>query len=297
MKKYDCSCIGRSCIDYIALVERYPQKDTKTQLIEYKICLGGQATNTSIVLSSLGIKTLLITTVGNDENSKLVKKFLSQYKNLKTYFITNKNIKTPCAFIWTEKLTAKRTIVYEKIQIKSDCLYPPKILKRFIKQSKYVIFDHQSSKYVYKVKEYFKKYNTKLMMDAERYDKYMFKMLKYINFFVCSSELAKSLKININQLLKKFIVCGPEIVCCTLGENGAVAICKDNPNKIYYSKPPKVKPIDTTGAGDVFHAGFMYGIIKGWKLEKILSFANKIAALSTKYIGGNTFLNFEKFRY
>jgi len=290
MKIYDCTCIGRSCVDYIALVKNYPKKDTKTQLLDYKICLGGQAANTSVVLSHLGVKTLLITTIGKDKNSKLIKKFLSEHRNLKKYFIVNKDIKTPSAFIWTELSSGKRTIVYEKINIKNKSLYPPETLEKFIKQSKYVIFDHQSSKDLYKVKDNFIKYNTKLMMDAERNDLYMFKILKYINYFVCSSELAKNLNLKVEQLLKKFISLGPEIVCCTLGENGAVVVLKENPKKFYYSKPKKVNTVDTTGAGDVFHAGFMYGIIKNWRIEKILSFANKLAAFSTTKIGGSEFV-------
>ena len=294
MKTYDCVCIGRSCIDYIALIKNYPQKDTKVQLLDYKICLGGQAANTSVVLSYLDIKTLLITIIGIDHNSKLVKNFLSQHKNLDVYFIIDKKIKTPCAFIWTETSTGKRTIVYEKIKTTDDSLYKPNILKKFVKQAKYIIFDHQSSKDIFEIKDYLKQNNIKLMMDAERNDGYMFRLLKYINYFVCSNELAKNLGISVKQLLKKFIYLGPEIVCCTLGKDGAVAVCKENPKKFYYSKPPKVKVVDTTGAGDVFHAGFMYGIIKNWQIEKILSFANKIAALSTKYIGGSSFLNFEE---
>lgn len=296
MKKYDCSCIGRICIDHISLLEKYPEIDTKIPLLEYKTCLGGQATTSAIVLSHLGVKTLLLSSVGDDENFVLIKKLISQHKKLKTFFVAKKQLKTPLAFIFVDKSTATRTIIYEKVNIENRLLYPQGLLRKIIKESKHILFDHQSIKDFYKIKNCFKEYNTKLMIDAERNDEYMFKMLQHINYFVCSSELAKSLKINIKQLLKKFIISGPEVVCCTLGKDGAVAVCKDEPNKFYYSKPPKVKPVDTTGAGDVFHAGFMYGIIKGWKLEQILSFANKIAALSTKHIGGNTFLNFEKIK-
>ncbi len=295
MKKYDCSCIGRICIDYLVLVEKYPEIDTKLPLLKYKTCLGGQATTAAIVLSYLGVKTSLLTTVGKDDNFILVKKLIKQHKKLKTFFVVKKELKTPVAFIFVDKTTATRTIVYEKVSTKNKCLYPQELLTKIIKQSKFILFDHQSSKDIYILKELFNKYNTKLMMDAERNDKYMFKMLKYINYFVCSSELAKDLNLNIKQLLKKFISLGPQIVCCTLGKDGAVAVCKENPNKFYYSKPPKVKSIDTTGAGDVFHAGFMYGLIKGWRIKEILSFANKLAALSTKYIGGSSFLNKEKY--
>lgn len=294
MKTYDCTVIGRSCIDYIVLTKEYPQINTKNPLVEYKICLGGQGANSASVLSYLGLKTLLITPIGNDQNGKLIKNFLSKYKNL-NLLISQKNIKTPCAFIWTELKTAKRTILYEKINYSK--LYPKNIIEEGFKKSKYILFDHQASKDIYYSKDLIKKHKVNLMMDAERNDKYMFKLLSYINYFIFSEELAKILNLKVKLILKKFINLGPEIVCCTLGEKGAIAICNDNKNKFYYSKGIKVKPKDTTGAGDVFHSAFMYGIIKGLKITEILNFANKLAGLSTKYIGGNEFIKTIKFRF
>lgn len=47
-----------------------------------------------------------------------------------------------------------------------------------------------------------------------------------------------------------------------------------------------VKPIDTTGAGDVFVAGLLYGYLRGWDIERCLRLANICGALSTRGIGG-----------
>lgn len=288
MKTYDCAVIGRTCIDYIAIVKKYPQKNTKIPLLEYKICLGGQAANSAVVLANLGVKTLLVTPIGEDNHGKLSKKLLSPHKNLEL-IVSNKNIKTPCAFIWTEKSTAERTIVYEKIKSDTLILYPKNILEKVIRNTNYILFDHQSSKDISKVIHEILKNNVNLMMDAERSDPYMFKLLKHIKYLIFSKEIVKFLDLNVKQLLKKFIKLGPEIVCCTLGKDGCIAMTKGS-NKIYTAKAIKVKPVDTTGAGDVFHAGFMYGIIQGWSIEKILSFANKIAGVSTKHIGGSSFV-------
>ncbi|MCS7151965.1 MAG: carbohydrate kinase family protein [Endomicrobia bacterium] len=286
MKTYECAVVGRTCIDFIAIVEKYPKKNTKVPLIKYDICLGGQAANAAVVPSELGVKTVLLSYVGNDEYGKLAKKFLSKHKNLDV--ILNKSSYTPCAFIWTEKQTAERTIVYQKIE--SDTLYFKNLIKKISSKTKYILFDHQSSKSIFNAILEIRKNKVKIMMDAEREDPYMFKLLKYINYLIFSKEIVKFLKINVKQLLRKFIKLGPEIVCCTLGEEGAIAMVKDS-DKIYYSKAIKVKPVDTTGAGDVFHAGFMYGIIKQWRIQDILSFSNKLAGLSTKYIGGSSFVH------
>jgi sulfofructose kinase len=41
-----------------------------------------------------------------------------------------------------------------------------------------------------------------------------------------------------------------------------------------------VQAVDTTGAGDVFRAGFIYGTLQGWSTELVLRFANAAAGLS-----------------
>jgi len=48
----------------------------------------------------------------------------------------------------------------------------------------------------------------------------------------------------------------------------------------------KVNAVDTTGAGDVFHAGFIYGLLENWEVAEILKFANAAAALKCKELGG-----------
>jgi sugar/nucleoside kinase (ribokinase family) len=56
--------------------------------------------------------------------------------------------------------------------------------------------------------------------------------------------------------------------------------------EILYVKGFKVKAVDTTGAGDVFHAGFIYGLLQNWEVTEILRFANAVAALKCRDLGG-----------
>jgi sugar/nucleoside kinase (ribokinase family) len=52
------------------------------------------------------------------------------------------------------------------------------------------------------------------------------------------------------------------------------------------NKPFEVDVVDTTGAGDVFHAGFIYGLLQNWEVTEILRFANAVAALKCRDLGG-----------
>lgn len=72
------------------------------------------------------------------------------------------------------------------------------------------------------------------------------------------------------------------VLCVTLGARGAMALEGD----ILLSAPGiQVTPIDTTGAGDVFRAGFIYGLLAGWPTADTLRFANTAAADSCTRLG------------
>jgi sugar/nucleoside kinase (ribokinase family) len=51
-------------------------------------------------------------------------------------------------------------------------------------------------------------------------------------------------------------------------------------------EPPRVRAIDTTGAGDAFNGGFLYGLLRGHSPERCLEIGNLVGALSTRAAGG-----------
>ena len=74
-------------------------------------------------------------------------------------------------------------------------------------------------------------------------------------------------------------------VCVTLGERGAAAL--DGDQLVHVPARP-VHAVDTTGAGDVFRAGFIHGLVQGWPIRQMLEFANSAAAVSCTRAGAMT---------
>ena len=63
----------------------------------------------------------------------------------------------------------------------------------------------------------------------------------------------------------------------TLGEQGAAALDGD---RFHFAPAVPVTVVDNTGAGDVFRAGVIYGLLLGWDVPELLRFANAAAAIS-----------------
>jgi sugar/nucleoside kinase (ribokinase family) len=83
--------------------------------------------------------------------------------------------------------------------------------------------------------------------------------------------------------LRALLEAGPRFVAMTLGAEGAVAMTADG--AIIKSPGFAVAVVDTTGAGDVFHGAFIYGLLSGWSVERTLKFANAAAALNCTEAG------------
>ncbi|MBU4341728.1 MAG: carbohydrate kinase family protein, partial [Candidatus Altiarchaeota archaeon] len=86
------------------------------------------------------------------------------------------------------------------------------------------------------------------------------------------------------KVCEELLALGPQIIALKLGSEGSYIA---NGKERISIPPTKVDVVDTTGAGDVFDASFVYGHSKGWDLEKVGKFANAAAALSTRDYGSN----------
>ena len=70
---------------------------------------------------------------------------------------------------------------------------------------------------------------------------------------------------------------GCRVTGATLGRDGALLW---DGQTFHYSRAFRVQTVDTTGAGDIFHAAFNYGLLQGWLLDRTLEFACAAAALN-----------------
>lgn len=77
---------------------------------------------------------------------------------------------------------------------------------------------------------------------------------------------------------------GVRVACVKLGSEGAIVAAADRP--AFYVRPTPLPAVDVTGAGEAFCAGFTYGWLRGWTLEKTAMFAATCGALATQATGG-----------
>lgn len=289
--------IGMSCYDQFFYIPNFPKENRKVFSTNYLQSGGGPCGNASYLLSLWGEEVYHITTLKNDLNGMFVVDELENIGVNLDYSLINQDQVTCTSTILVNKENASRTIITHKNQSgkiisKEDKENLDKFINELNKsQNKHVVLidghEYELSEYILSRLDH-----KIVVMDAGNVRESNLKLAKYTDYLVSSENFAQDLiKANDlsdlkNQLkalkaIKK--ICNKNnIPVITMGENGVIALIN---NKIVHYPSYKCLPVDTTGAGDIFHGAFCYGIYYQWDLEKTIYFSSLTSAISIEKNG------------
>lgn len=289
--------IGMSCYDQFFYIPNFPEENRKVFSYNYLQSGGGPCGNASYLLALWGEDVYHITTLKNDINGLFVANELQGIGVNLDYSLINTDQITCTSTILVNKENASRTIItnknqYDKVISKQD----REKLDQFIDDLNQQQITHLIliDGHEYELSDYFlsKLTNKIVIMDAGNVRDSNLKLAKYTNYLVASENFSqdligeKDLMSQKNQLkaLKEIgkISHKNNTPVITLGEKGVIALIN---NKIHHYPSYNCLPIDTTGAGDIFHGAFCYGIYLQWDIEKTIYFSSLTAAISIEHNG------------
>lgn len=276
-------CIGHSAYDITTPLEEYPKENTKNRVHERIECGGGPAGNAAYLLAKWGLNVYFAGIVGNDLYGKRIRdEFRTIGVNIDYLQLSDKHT-TTSSHIIANKANGSRTILtYRPSMMKMDDVnidIKPDI----------ILVDGQEYEMSKKVIE--ENPNAIAIIDAGRDRKEVKDLCYMCNYVVCSKEfmeLVSGITITDQPSLENaFIKLENEFqtnIIVTLESDGCAY--RNNDNNIVIIPSIKVKAVDSTGAGDIFHGAFTYGIAQNWPMEKVLKYANVAGAMSVTRIGG-----------
>jgi len=244
---------------------------------------GGPVATALVTLSRLGSSTSYIGKVGDDEAGKFILKEFEKEGVDTSGVVIEKGASSLFAFCVAEKNTGKRTIFWRR----GTCseLDPKELNKQLILSAEFLHLDGHEIKAAIQAAKWAKREKIKIVLDPDVNPPEMEELIRLTDVLIVPSNFARDFtkEENYSKAAEKFFAFGPEVVVITLGEKGC--LCKSN--KGVFTRPAfKVKVVDTTGAGDVFHGAFIYGLLRGWDLEKTAEFSNAVSALKCMELGG-----------
>ena len=124
-----------------------------------------------------------------------------------------------------------------------------------------------------------------MVVDAGSMRDGMLELAALSDCFIASEVFARSLVggDDPREACRRIAGLGPSVAGVTLGSSGHVALA--GKRWIEYSAYPAAA-VDTTGCGDVFHAGFVHGLLAGWETGQSLDFASWAASQVSLELGG-----------
>ncbi len=277
--------IGQCSLDYLALIDGYPDVDTKKEVLQWLEQGGGPVATALVTLSRLGMHCRFHGIIGDDEaGDKIRQSLLTEGIDARGLLRRNKAV-SQLAFIVIESKTAKRTIFWKRPSGKE--LQGRELGSDFLTQSCFLLLDGLMRDVSLYAAKKARELGIPVMLDAGRVRPGMLELAGMSDYVVASEEFAKDLGIgsSLRSLEKTRRKLGCRVFTVTCGRKGSLTASAE---QSFRTPAFEVKAVDTTGAGDVFHGGYIFGLLQGWDLESTALFASAVAAVKCTKMGGRT---------
>lgn len=275
-------CIGQAAYDITLPVTEFPIENKKIRVSTRVECGGGSSSNAAYLLSKWGMDVYFAGVIGNDTyGNSITKEFEMIGVNTK-YLEKKDDVSTTASYIICNTSNGKRTILTNrKNNLKMT-------IENIDDNFDVVYLDGYEGEFSKKVLEKCK--SAIKIIDAGSLKEQTVELCKLVDYVVCSKDFAEdytNLKINyddFDSIVKIYDILENDFknkVIITLEEKG----CFIKEEEYIIVPSIKVNPIDTTGAGDIFHAAFTYFISNNYNILDSMKLANITAAMSTEKVG------------
>lgn len=281
---------GLNAVDHLIVAPEYPAFDTKVRFTEYEKSAGGQTASAMVALQRLGLKTAYCGRFGADEDGRFGLSSL-EYEGVNLDFVEMiDGANNQIAFIIIDARSGERTIIWdrdERLSYRSDEA-PIELATR----GRVLHIDAHDPPACAVMAGTAREQGAIVTADIDNVYAGLPELLPLIDVLITSSEFPNRLT-GISDLRASLIEIkaqyGGAIVGATLGARGALLYCEGE----FIESPAFAVPggcRDTTGAGDAFHGGFIYGMLRGDDVETCMKLGNAVAALKCRSLGGRAAL-------
>jgi sugar/nucleoside kinase (ribokinase family) len=287
-KPYDAVALGLNAVDHLVVVPHYPEFNTKVAFIAHKFAPGGQCATAMVALSRLGLRTKYIGKIGDDDIGRFQMKSLADEGVEASGVMIVDGVESQTAVIIIDRENGERTILWhrdDRLDIGAD-----EVDRAAVTSGRVLLLDCHNVAASIAAARYAREAGVPVVIDIDNIYPDAEKLFPVVDFLISSSSFPERLTGEKDMRTALKIIkeqTGSFFVAATMGVEGALAYFN---GEFIHSPAFSVECQDTTGAGDAFHAGFIYGLLTGRTVEETLKVANAVAALKCRALGGRTSL-------
>jgi sugar/nucleoside kinase (ribokinase family) len=289
-KPFDAVGFGLNAVDHLIVAPEYPAFDTKIRLLEHTQSAGGQTATAMVALRRLGLKTAYAGRFGSDQEGLFGLRTLKDDDVNVEFAEVVEGARNQIAFITIDVRSGERTIVWDRddrLAYKAE-----EAPVEFGPMGRVLHLDAHDPPACVRVARAARESGTIVSADIDNVYDGLPELLPLIDILIGSKEFPARVtgitdeRAALVELKNRY---GCAIAGITIGAAGAVVYHDGR----FVESPGFEAPggcRDTTGAGDAFHAGFLYGFLTGEDLETSMKFGNAVAAIKCSALGARTAL-------
>src|SRR2546430_1928215 len=289
-REFDVVGFGVNAVDHVIVVPEYPAFETKVRFTEHEESAGGQTASAMVALQRLGLKTAYAGRFGSDAEGRFGLSSLKQEGVNLDFAETIAGTDNQIAFIIIDARSGERTIVWDRDERLS--YRPDEAPLELAVRGRVLHIDAHDPPACAAMARAARAAGTIVTADIDNIYEGLPELLPLIDVLITSSEFPHRLtgisdeRAALVEIKARY---GCAMVGVTLGARGGLIYSEGE----FIASPAFAVPggcRDTTGAGDAFHGGFIYGMLRGEDLAACMKLGNAVAALKCRALGGRAAL-------
>ena len=273
--------VGLNATDTLIPVVHYPARGAKVEIRPTTILPGGQTATAVVACQQWGLRTRYVGKVGGDSAAALHAAEFSRL-GVEAHLLTAPDCPSQQAFILIDD-SGERTVLWkrdDRLTLRLEELQP-----EWIMAARALHVDGHDTAAATTAAGWARAAGIPVIADLDELYPGVEALLPKVDYLITSRDIpgklasTADLQDSLPAVHRRF---GCRLTAATLGTDGVLAW---DGAQFHYAPAFQVDAIDTTGAGDLFHAGFIYALLQGWPLQKQLDFACAAAALNCTAVG------------
>jgi sulfofructose kinase len=273
--------VGLNATDTLIPLSHFPGSGAKVEFRSATVLPGGQVASAMVACRRWGLRARYVGKLGDDHAADLHRHEFSK-AGVETQLISTPGCASQQAFILVED-SGERTVLWkrdERLQLK-----PEELKREWITDARALHVDGHDTAAAIAAAGWARDAGIPVVADLDDLYPGVEQLIEKVDYLIVSRDIPE--RLTGNSDLRESLPAMRERFDCTLsaatlGHDGVLAW---DGRRLWYRPAYRVDVVDTTGAGDIFHAGFIYGLLHGWELGRTLDFACAAAALNCTAAG------------
>jgi len=269
--------VGLNATDTIIRLPRFPEFNSKVEILSMEVQAGGQAASAMVACQRWGMKTRYVGKVGEDDAGRMQKATLER-EGVQAEVIVARGASSQVAYILVDEDSGERTILWKRDA--EIALRPEDLRTEWITQARALHVDGHDTGAAATAAKWARLAGIPVTADLDTVYPGVQALLPNVDYLIGSRQFPErvtgesDLRNSLPSLVRKYKC---KLAAATLGSDGVLAW---DGREFIYSAGFEVNVRDTTGAGDIFHGAFLYGMWRGWEMGRILDFGCAAAAMN-----------------